>query len=90
MRRVVPITAAGLLLVGAGAALANHGFGLGGSTFKQAAATFTATGPTNAGTQTCTGSDGAHYSITRATYWGWLRGPEPTVASSSRPFRARA
>jgi hypothetical protein len=69
MRRVV-LTAAGLLLLGAGAALANHGFGIGGSTFKQAAATFTATGPTNASAQTCTGSDGAHYSITRATYSG--------------------
>jgi hypothetical protein len=70
MRRMVFITAVCLLLLGAGAALANHGFGIGGSTFKQAAATFTATGPTNASTSTCTGSDGAHYSITRATYSG--------------------
>jgi hypothetical protein len=74
MRRVVFTTAACLLLLGAGAALANHGFGIGGSTFKQAAATFTATGPTNASTRTCTGSDGAHYSITRATYSGSASG----------------
>jgi hypothetical protein len=74
VRRVVLLTAAGLLLLGAGAALANHGFGIGGSTFKQAAATFTATGPTNASTQMCTGSDGAHYSIIRATYSGSASG----------------
>jgi hypothetical protein len=66
---VILITAAALMLIGAGAALANHGFG-GGSTFKQAAATFTATGPSNASTQTCTGTDGAHYTVTRASYSG--------------------
>ena len=71
MRRLILITAAGLVLLGGGAAaLADHGFGGGGSTFKQAAATFTATGPTNTSTQTCTGTDGAHYSLTRATYTG--------------------
>lgn len=74
MRRLILITAAVSVLVGAGAALANHGFGGGGATFKQAAATFTATGPTNASTQTCTGSDGAHYSLTRATYAGSATG----------------
>jgi len=69
VRRVILITAAGLVLAGAGAALADHGF-FGGATFKQAAATFTASGPTNARTQTCTASDGAHYTFTRATYSG--------------------
>jgi hypothetical protein len=70
---VILITAAALVLLGAGTALANHGFG-GGSTFKQAAATFTATGPSNASTQTCTGTDGAHYTVTRATYTGTATG----------------
>src|SRR5215471_11161762 len=70
VRRVILITATGLMLAGAGAALADHGFFGHGNTFKQAAATFTASGPTNASTQTCTGSDGAHYTFTRATYSG--------------------
>jgi len=81
VRRVILITAACLMLVGAGAALANHGFG-GGSTFKQAAATFTATGPSNATTQTCTGSDGAHYTVTRATYSGNASG-DPTLTGTT-------
>jgi len=74
VRRVILITAAALVLLGGGTAFANHGFGGGGSTFKQAAATFTAAGPSNASTQTCTGSDGAHYTVTRATYSGTASG----------------
>jgi hypothetical protein len=79
VRRVILITAAGLVLTGASAALADHGFFGHSSTFKQAAATFTASGPTNASTQTCTGSDGAHYTFTRATYSGNATG-DPSLS----------
>ena len=71
MRRLILSITAGLLFLGAGAAYANFGFGdSNGSTLKAVLGTFSTGAATNASTQTCTGTDNATYTVTRATYTG--------------------
>ena len=80
MRRLILSITAGLLLLGAGAAYANFGFGEGnGSTVKPVLGTFSTGAATNTSTQTCTGTDNATYTVTRATYTGSASSSEPSL-----------
>jgi hypothetical protein len=75
MRRMTLITAAGLLLVGVGVAVA-HGFD--SRSVKEVSAAFTATTVSNLRTSTCTGADGS-YTKSRATYTGAATSTEPSL-----------
>ena len=67
MRRLILITAAGLVLLGAGIAVAHEG---GSNSVKQVAATFQATTGSNVRTSSCTGSDNVTYTTTRGRWTG--------------------
>ena len=80
MRRMILVTAAGLLLVGAGVAFA-HGFG--DKAVVQTSATFEATSTSNLRTATCTGADGT-YAKSHATYAGSMASSEPSLNGTAR------
>jgi hypothetical protein len=79
MRRMILVTAAGLLLVGAGVAVA-HGFDSRG--VKAVNATFTATGASDVRTTTCTGEDGT-YEKSRGTYAGTADSTEASLKGNA-------
>jgi hypothetical protein len=88
MRRLI-ITATGVLLLGASVAVANNGFGFGSRTIKAVNGTvFAATAVSNARTRTCTGSDGASYSFTRATYTGTVSGSSEAALNGNATIDA--
>ena len=80
MRRMILASVAGLLLVGAGVAVA-HGFD--SKAVKQVSATFTATTASNLRTATCTGADGT-YAKSVATYTGSAVSSEPSLNGTAR------
>jgi hypothetical protein len=80
MRRMILATAAGLLLVGAGVAVAKS---LDGKAVRQASATFDATGASKLRTSTCTGADGS-YTKSQATYTGTVTSTEPALNGPAR------
>ena len=80
MRRIVLATAACLLLVGAGVAVA-HGFD--GKSVKPVSATFTATAVSKLRTASCAGADGT-YARSQATYGGSFTSTEPSLNGPAR------
>lgn len=84
MRRMILATATGLLLVGAGVAVA-HGFS--SKAVKEVSATFTATTVSNYTTATCTGvapaTDLDTYVKSRGTYTGTVVSTEPSLAGTA-------
>jgi hypothetical protein len=79
MRRLFFITAAGLALLGAGAAVAHEGHG---NTVSALSATFTATSAANVRTQSCTGSDNVTYTTTTGRWSGSATG-DPTLTGNA-------
>jgi hypothetical protein len=69
MRRIIGITAAALLLVGVGVAVAQSE-----RSIKQVSATLAATAASDVRTSTCTGPDGKTYTKTHGTYTGATAG----------------
>ena len=86
MRRMILASVAGLLLVGAGVAVA-HGFD--SKAVKQVSATFSATTASNLRTSTCTGADGS-YAKSVATYTGLGRRAPSRRSTGRRGSRPRA
>ena len=80
MRRKILALVAGLMLVGAGVAVA-HGFD--SKAVKQVSATFTATTVSNLRTSTCTGADGS-YAKSVANYSGTAVSSEPSLNGATR------
>ncbi len=84
MRRMILVTAAGLLLVGAGVAVA-HGFN--SRAVKEVSATFEAKTVSNHATVTCTGvapaTDLDTYVKSRGTYTGAVTSTDPALAGTA-------